>query len=113
MDFVVTKTQSLRLRATFIIFVSFADEDIVKGQKQGNGKFTSVLLAREEIFYRTDVGMWMETYILWEKHEMKSFVQSALPLKRPLKFITLNSCIHSGDLFGYVQCDIKVPDNLK
>ena len=57
MDFVVTKTQSLRLRATFIIFASVADEDIVKGQKKGNGKFTSVLLAREEIFHRTDVGM--------------------------------------------------------
>ena len=48
-----------------------------------------------------------------ENYEIKPFVRSGFPIQRPLNFNNLLSGIRSGDLLGSVQCDIKVPDNLK
>ena len=50
---------------------------------------------------------------LRENDEIKSFVRSTFPFKRALTFQKLLSNIRSGEMFGYVQCDIRVPDNLK
>ena len=48
-----------------------------------------------------------------ENHEIKSFVRSTFPYKRPLTFENLLSRIRKGELFGYVQCDLRVPENLR
>ena len=48
-----------------------------------------------------------------EKHEIKSFVRSTFPYKRPLSFENLLSRIPKGEFFGYVQCDLRVPENLR
>ena len=50
---------------------------------------------------------------LRENHEKKSFVRSTFPYKRPLSFENLLSRIRKGELFGYVQCDLRVPENLR
>ena len=48
-----------------------------------------------------------------EKYEVKTFVRSTFPYKRPLSFENLLSRIRKGELFGYVQCDLRVPENLR
>ena len=48
-----------------------------------------------------------------ENHEIKSFVRSTFSYKRPLRFENLLSRIRKGELFGYVQCDLSVPENLR
>ena len=50
---------------------------------------------------------------LRENHEIKSFVRSTFPYKRPLSFENLLSRIRKGELFGYVQCGLRVPENLR
>ena len=37
----------------------------------------------------------------------------SFPYKRPLREETLLDQIRSGKLFGYVQCDIEAPEELK
>ena len=48
-----------------------------------------------------------------KNQEIKSLVRPTFPYKRPLSFENLLSCIRKGELFGYVQCDLRVPENLK
>ena len=48
-----------------------------------------------------------------EKDEIKSFVRSFFPIKRASTFQKLLSNIRSGEMFDYVQCDSRTPDNLK
>ena len=43
----------------------------------------------------------------------KEHLRESFPYKRPLREETLSEQIRSGKLFGYVQCDIEVPDELK
>ena len=50
---------------------------------------------------------------LRENDDIKSFVRSNFPFKRPLSVKNLLQRIRIGELFGYVQCDISVPDKLK
>ena len=48
-----------------------------------------------------------------ENHEIKSFVRSTFPHKHPLSFENLISRIRKGEFFGHVQCDLRVPENLR
>ena len=48
-----------------------------------------------------------------ENHEKKSFIRSTLPYRRPLKIANLLFRNRKGELFGYVQCDLRVPENLR
>ena len=48
-----------------------------------------------------------------ENHEIKFSVRSTFPNKRPLSFENLLSCIRKEELFAYVQCDLRVPENLR
>ena len=48
-----------------------------------------------------------------DNYEIKSFVRSTFPYKRPLSFENLLSRIRKGELFGYVQSDLRVPENLR
>ena len=50
---------------------------------------------------------------LSENDEIKCFLRSTLPFKRPLTVQKLLSNTRSGEMFGYVHCDIRVPTNLK
>ena len=40
-------------------------------------------------------------------------MRESFPYKRPLREESLLEQIRSGKLFGYVQCNIEVPDELK
>ena len=44
---------------------------------------------------------------------VKEHLRKSFPYKRPLREKTLLEQIKSGKLFGYVQCDIEVPEELK
>ena len=44
---------------------------------------------------------------------VKEHLRESFPYKRPLKVERLLGQIRSGKLFGYVQCDIEVPEKLK
>ena len=44
---------------------------------------------------------------------VKEHLRESFPYKRPLREESLLEQIRSGNLFGYVQCDIEVPEELK
>ena len=44
---------------------------------------------------------------------LKNLLRESFPYKRPLREGSLLEQIRSGKLFGYVQCDIEVPEELK
>ena len=44
---------------------------------------------------------------------VNEYLRESFPYKRPLREETLLEQVRSGDLFGYVQCDIEVPEELK
>ena len=44
---------------------------------------------------------------------VKERLRESFPYKRPLKEESLLEQIRSGKFFGYVQCDIEVPEELK
>ena len=44
---------------------------------------------------------------------VKEHLRESFPFKRPLREESLLEQIRSGTLFGYVQCDIEVPEELK
>ena len=64
--------------------------------------------------YKT-IEMW--ECICWDLYRMdakvKSHLRANLPLQRSLSEKRLMQEIKSGRLFGYVQCDLKVPEHLK
>ena len=43
----------------------------------------------------------------------KQFIRTNFPYKLPLTHDNLLNQIRTGSLFGYVQCDLEVPDELK
>ena len=53
-------------------------------------------------------GIFIETRTCVKEHLGESFLY-----KRPLREVRLLEQIRSGKLFGYVQCDIEVPEELK
>ena len=54
---------------------------------------------------------WWESFKTDEK--IKNHVRTHFPYKRPLSTDSLLAKIKDGSLFGYVQCDLVVPDELK
>ena len=54
---------------------------------------------------------WWESFKTDEK--IKNHVRTPFPYKRPLSTYSLLAKIKDGSLFGYVQCDLVVPDELK
>ena len=44
---------------------------------------------------------------------VKEHLRESFPYKRPLRVETLLEQVRSGKLFGYVQCDIEVPEELR
>ena len=89
------------------------DEDIVKGQRKREMDELRRFYLREKNY--PIIEMWECQWKLHmrENHEIMSFVRSTFPYKRPLSFENLLSRIRKGELFGYVQCDLGVPENLR
>ena len=54
---------------------------------------------------------WWESFKTTDK--IKNHVKTHFPYKRPLSTDSLLAKINDGSLFGYVQCDLIVPDELK
>ena len=54
---------------------------------------------------------WWESFKTDDK--IKNHVRPRFPYKRPLSTDSLLAKIKDGSLFGYVQCDLVVPDELK
>ena len=44
---------------------------------------------------------------------VKEHLRESFPYERPLRVENLLEQMRSGKLFGYVQCDIEVPEELK
>ena len=44
---------------------------------------------------------------------LKDYVQKNFPYKLPLSRETLLTPIHEDKLFGYVHCDLKIPEELR
>ena len=88
------------------------DKDIVKGQRRREKDQLRRSYLREKIY--SIIEMWECQWKLHmrENHEIKSFVGSTFPYKHPLSFENLLFYIRKGELFGYVQCDLRVPENL-
>ena len=61
------------------------------------------------------VEMWeCEWWILYKTDApVKSYLRANFPYKRPLSEEQLLQRIIEGRLFGYVQCDIEVPEHLR
>ena len=58
--------------------------------------------------------MWeYEWWNLYKTTCVKEHLRESFPYKRPLREESLLEQIRSGKLFGYVQCDIEVPGELK
>ena len=61
------------------------------------------------------VEMWeCECWTLYKTTTcVKEHLRESFPYERPLREETLSEQIRSGKLFGYVQCDIELPEELK
>ena len=89
------------------------DEDIDRGQKKREMDELRRSYLREKNY--SIIEMWECEWKqkLRENDDIKSFVWSSFPFKRPLSVKNLLHRIRNGKLFGYVQCDINVPDSSK
>ena len=54
---------------------------------------------------------WCESFETNEK--IKNHLRTHYPYKRPLSTDSLLAKVKDGSLFGYVQCNLVVPDELK
>ena len=54
---------------------------------------------------------WWQNFKTNEK--IKNQIRSYFPYKRPLSTDSLLEKIRDGSLYGYIQCDLVVPDELK
>ena len=115
MDFVVTATHFLRLSDACIIFVSVRKYNHVSRTKTltEDRKREKCMNLREKNYSMIETWECEWKQNLRENDDIKSFVRSSFPFKRLLSFKNLLHRIRSGELFGYVQCDISVPDNLE
>ena len=56
-------------------------------------------------------GKWWEG--VKEEENVRNHVMKNFPIKLPMKQESLLAKIRDGKMFGYVQCDLEVPDGLK
>ena len=92
---------------------SLTEEDIERGNKKREMDQMRKQYIKEKRY--NDVEMWECEW--WNLYRTTTFVKQLLresfPYKRPLREDSLLEQIRSGKLFGYVQCDIEVPEELK
>ena len=117
MGSVLIATQCLKQWDVFItVFVKRHDLPQLKKtfnveQKEGTGWSAETAYREERLHCCRNVGKWMvESLDDWCALE---HLRESFPYKRPLRQDQLLDKIKSGALFGYVRCDIKVPDHLR
>ena len=93
--------------------LSLTEEDIERGNKRREMDQMRKQYIKEKGY--NIVEMWECEW--WNLYKTTTCVQEHLresfPYKRPLKEEDLLEQIRSGKLFGFVQCDIEVPEELK
>ena len=92
---------------------SLTEEDIERGNKKREMDQMREQYIKEKEY--NVVEMWeCEWWNLYKTTTcVKEHLRESFPYKRPLKEENLWEQIRSGKLFGYVQCDIEVPKELK
>ena len=92
---------------------SLTEEDIKRGLKKREMDQMRKQYIKEKGY--NVVEMWeCEWWNLYKTTTgVKEHMRESLPYKRPLRDKTLLEQIRSGKLFGYVHCDIEVPEELK
>ena len=92
---------------------SLTEEDIERGNKKREMDQMRKQYIEENGF--NFVEMWECEW--WNPQKtttcVKQHLRESFPFKRPLREESLLEQIRSGKLFGYVQCDIEVPEVLK
>ena len=93
--------------------LSLIEEDIERGLKKREMDQMRKQYIKERGY--NVVEMWeCEWWNLYKTTTcVKELLRESFPYKRPLSGETLLDQIRSGKLFGYVQCDIEVPEELK
>ena len=93
--------------------LSLTEEDIERGNKKREMDQTRKQYIKEKGYIV--VEMW--EYEGWNLYTtttcVKQHLRESFPYKRPLTEESLLEQIRSGKLFGYLQCDIEVPEELK
>ena len=89
------------------------EEDIKRGSKKGDLDELKRNYIQEEGF--AVIEMWeCEWWRLFKTAtNVKLHIRESLPYRRSLTEHQLPQGIKKGILFGYVQCDIEVPENLR
>ena len=92
---------------------SLTEEDIERGNKKREMDQMRKQYIKEKGY--NVVEMWeCEWWNLYKTTTcVKEHLRESFPYKRPLREESLLERIRSGKLFGYVQCDIEVPEELK
>ena len=92
---------------------SLTEEDIERGNKKREMDQMRKQYIKEKGF--NVVEMWeCEWWNLYKTTTcVKEHLRESFPYERPLREESLLEQIRSGKLFGYVQCDIEVPEELK
>ena len=92
---------------------SLFDDDIKRGTKKRELDELRKDYIREKGYYIEE--MWECSW--WNQFknnvEVKNHVRSHFPFKKPLSANSLVQNINDETMFGYVQCDLSVPDELK
>ena len=92
---------------------SLTEEDIEHGNKKREKDQMRKQYIKEKCY--NVVEMW--EYEWWNLYKtttcVKEHFRESFPYKRPLREESLLEQIRSCNLFGYVQCDIEVPEELK
>ena len=93
--------------------ISLTEEEIERGNKKREMDQMRKQYIKEKGY--NVVEMWeCEWWNLYKTTTcVKKHLRESFPYKRPLREETLLEQIRSGKLFGYVQCDIEVPEELK
>ena len=92
---------------------SLTEEDIERGNKKREMDQMRKQYIKQKGY--NIVEMWEGEW--WNLYKMttcvKQHLRESFPYKRPLREESQLEQIRSGKLFGYVQCDIEVPEELK
>ena len=91
---------------------SLTDDDIKRGTKKREMDIFEKTTFEKRILYRRNVGVcWWDQFK--NNVDVKNHVRTHFPFKRPLSTNSLVQNIRNEKMFGYVQCDLSVPDELK
>ena len=92
---------------------SLSDEDIERGNRRREMDDLRREYIREKGYKIEEMWEceWWQNFKTNEK--IKNHIRSNFPYKRPLSTDSLLEKIRDGSLYGYIQCDLVVPDELK